>query len=321
MKRQPICTDLKQSQKLIELGLREDTADLYITKERKGYSISNKKDKVNVPAWSLARMVEIVSHYPTPHPEVWGDVDFFTEVYNELCHALVSGYCWDYWSDEKRKQEKDPLRNQWSNFAQKVREKLPTVFQCKTPHGQELIDFYEMEGNTVKHRDDRLGRIYRHTAKMLKEYEDVKRKPQTMLIWGRNTYGHYLVGLWAMNDEGKGCFEFSTATGVTKGQALWHLYQRLRRMGKARLLRYIKKQVYEGNGLEDYKKKHFKIKQVSENYYIIRQRHTLLCFLHFYDDGAELLCPNYRTEKEYQARDIIDKSAREKHFDYVIHVR
>ena len=162
--KEQICTNSKQSQKLIELGLREDTADLYITKERRGYNISNKKDKVAMPAWSLARMIEIVKHYPTPKPEIWHDMDFFTEVYNELCHALVDGYCWDYWSDEKRKQEKDPQRNQWSDYAKNIREKLPTVFQCKTPNDDELIDFYEHEGHQLRHRDDRLGRIYRRTA-------------------------------------------------------------------------------------------------------------------------------------------------------------
>ena len=319
MKEQPICTNIQQSKKLIELGLREDTADLYITKARKGYNVSNKPSDDAMPAWSLSKMVEIASCYPTPHPEIWRDVDFFAEVYNELCHALINGYCWDYWSDEKRKQEKDPTRNHWSDYAQKVKEKLPTVFQCKTPEGQDLIDFYEKEGNFIRHRDDRLGRIYRHTAKVLKEYADMKRKPKTMLQWCRNTYGHVLVHLWALNDEGKGCFEYSTATGVTKLSALWHLYKRLHTQGKTNLLRYVKKQEHEGNGLEDYKKKHFKIKKVSDNYFIIRQRHTLLFFIHLYDDGAELLMPYYRAEKEYQARDLIDKTAREKGFGYVIH--
>lgn len=315
MKEQPTCTNAKQSKKLIELGLREDTADLYITKG----TISNKKTKDTVPAWSLSKMVEIVSHYPTPHPELWRDVDFFTEIYNELCHALVNGYCWDYWSDEKRSQEKDPQRNHWSKYAEAIREKLPKVFQCKTPKGQELIDFYEIEGNDLRHRDDRLGRIYRHTAKVLKEYEDMKRKPKCLLSWSRNTSGKYLVSLWAMNDEGNGCFEYGVECGTTKLSALWGLFRRLRRQRQAHLLRYIKKQEYHGNGLEDYKKKHFKIKKVSDNYFIIRQRHTLLFFIHFYDDGAELLCPNYRAEKDYQARDLIDKTAREVGFDYVIH--
>jgi hypothetical protein len=314
-KEQQTCTNAKQSKKLIELGLREDTADLYITKG----TISNKKTKDAVPAWSLSKMVEIVSHYLTPHPELWRDVDFFTEIYNELCHALVNGSCWDYWSDEKRAQEKDPQRNHWSKYAEAIREKLPIVFQCKTPKGQELIDFYEMEGNDLRHRDDRLGRIYRHTAKVLKEYEDMKRKPKCMLSWSRNTSGKYLVSLWALNDKGEGCFEYGVEYGTTKLSALWGLFKRLRRQRQAHLLRYIKKQEYHGNGLEDYKKKHFKIKKVSDNYYIIRQRHTLLFFIHFYDDGAELLCPNYRAEKDYQARDLIGKTAREVGFDYVIH--
>lgn len=149
--------------------------------------------------------------------------------------------------------------------------------------------------------------------------DTLRRKPKTMLQWCRNTSGHVLVHLWALNDEGEGCFDYATATGITKRSALWHLFKRLRRQGQAHLLRYVKKQEYEGNGLEEYKKRHFKIKQLSENGYIIRQRHTLLLFIHFYDYGAELLMPYYRTEKEYQARERIDKTAREKGFDYVIH--
>ena len=318
---QPTCTNVQQSKKLIELGLREDTADLYIVKAKSGFDISNKKSEKSTPAWSLSKMVEIICHYPTPHPEIWCDVDFFTEVFNELCKALSNGYCWDYWSDAKREQEKDPTRNYWSMYAEKIREKLPAVFQCKTPKGQELIDFYEMEGNHIRHRDDRLGRIYRHTAEVLKEYADLKRKPKTMLQWCRNTYGHVLVHLWALNDEGNGCYDYATATGTTKLSALWHLFKRLRRQGQAHLLRYVKKQEHEGNGLEDYKKIHFKVKRVDENYYIIRQRHTLLFIFHFYDDGAEILCPYYRAEKEYQANDRIDKTAREKGFDYCIHTQ
>jgi hypothetical protein len=124
-----------------------------------------------------------------------------------------------------------------------------------------------------------------------------------------------------MNDEGNGCFEYSQANGTTRLSAMWHLVKRLHRMGKLNLLRCVKKREYNGNGLEDYKKIHFKIKRVDENYYIIRQRHTLLFFFHFYDDGAEILCPYYRAEKEYQAQDRIDKTAREQCFDYCIHLQ
>lgn len=320
MKGMQICTSIEQSKKLIELGLREDTADLFVTMKGKRFlSISDKKDKTGFPSWSLSKMVEIVEHYPTPHPEVWTDVDFFTEIYNELCHALVNGYCWDYWSDEKRKREKNPETNHWSKFAHAIKEKLPAVFQSKTPEGQQLIDFYEHEGKQLRNRDNRLGRIYRHTAKVLKEYAKLKHRPKIMLSWSRNTYGHYIVSLWAMNDEGKGCFEYNIATGATKMSAFWHLLKRMRRQGQLRLLRYLNKQEHKGNGLETYRKKHFKIKDTGCNYFVACQRHTLLFFLHFYDSGAEVLCPEYRFDKEYQACDYIDKVAREKKFDYCIH--
>lgn len=315
-----ICTNIEQSKKLMEFGLREDTADLFITmKGKRIISISHKKDKVGFPSWSLSKMVEIVEHYPTPHPEVWRDIDFFTEIYNELCHALVNGYCWDYWSEEKRKRERSSETNHFSKAADAVRDKLPKVFQCKTPKGQQLIDFFRNEGRDLRNRDNRLGRIYRHTADVLEEYEKSKCKPRTMLSWGRNIYGHQHLSLWALNDEGNGCFEYSVATGTTKMAALWNLANRLRRQNQLHLLRYVKKQEHHGNGLEQYRKKHFKIRQISENFFIICQRHTILCFFHFYDSGAEILCPNYRTGTRHEAENRINEQAREQHFDYCIH--
>lgn len=316
MKPQPTCTNTIQSKKLIELGLREDTADLYIIKE-KGYAISNKKTKDAVPSWSLARMVEIVSHYPTPHPEVWRDVDFFTEIYNELCHALVNGYCWDYWSDEKRKQEKDPERNHWSKAADKIRKSLPKVFQSKWPDRQQLIDFFKSEGEHIKHRDDRLGKIYRTAAEELQAYDNKEKKPRLMLQWSRNTFGYHHLSAWAMNDKGEGCYEYAVAIGINKLTALWKLARQMKRMGYLHLLRYVVKQetVSDIPG----RVKHFRIEKVTDTNFLIRQRHTLLFFIHFYDSGAELLCPDYRRNSRLDAMDFIGKTAREKGFDYRIH--
>lgn len=140
-----------------------------------------------------------------------------------------------------------------------------------------------------------------------------------MLIWARNIYGQHHVSLWAMNEEGNGCFEYEVATGATKASALWNLAKRLFRRRKLHLLWHVKKQEHHGNGLEQYRKLHFRIKRISENFYIIRQRHTLLFFLHFYDQGAEILCPYYRADTNHEAMEHIDKTARDEHFDYCIH--
>lgn len=153
----------------------------------------------------------------------------------------------------------------------------------------------------------------------MKATNEKRREQDTMLVWSRNIYGQYHVSLWAMNEEGNGCFEYEVATGTTKTSALWNLAKRLFRWRQLHLLWHVKKQEHHGNGLEQYRKKHFKIRQVSENFFIICQRHTILCFLHFYDSGAEILCSNYRTETRHEAESRIDEQAREQHFDYCIH--
>ena len=310
-----ICTNIEQSKELMALGLREDTADLYITMKGNDIkTISSFRSKDGFPSWSLAKLVEIVKGYPTPHPEVWRDVDFFEEIFNEVCHALVDGYCHDYWSDEKRKQEKDPMRNRWSIFAEDIKSKLPTAFQCKYPNRKDLISFFEHEGSW--NRDNRIGRIYRTAAKELKAYDEMLRKPRLMLQWSRNIYGYHHVSAWALNDEGFGCYEYACAVGVNKLSALWKLVLQMKRMGHLHLLRYI----VEQNTVSDIpgRVKYFKIEEVTDTFYLIRQRHTLLFFLHWYDSGAELLCPNYRKSSRLEARDYIEKFCRENGYDYRI---
>lgn len=310
-----ICTNIEQSKELMALGLREDTADLYITMKGNDIkTISSFRSKVGFPSWSLAKLVEIVKGYPTPHPEVWCDVDFFEEIFNEVCHALVDGCCHDYWSDEKRKQEKDPMRNRWSKFAENIKSKLPTAFQCKYPNRKDLISFFEHEGSW--NRDNRIGRIYRTAAKELKAYDKMLRKPRLMLQWSRNIYGYHHVSAWALNDEGFGCYEYACAVGVNKLSALWKLVLQMKRMGHLHLLRYI----VEQNTVSDIpgRVKYFKIEEVTDTFYLIRQRHTLLFFLHWYDSGAELLCPYYRKSSRLEARDYIEKFCRENGYDYRI---
>ena len=312
-----ICTNIEQSKKLMALGLRESTADLYITMKGKYIkTISLAKTKDSFPSWSLAKLVEIVKHYPSPHPEVWSDIHFFDEVFNEVCHALVAGYCWDYWSDEKRKHEKDPERNRWSKFAEKVKNTLPKRFAGKWPERNDLIDFFDNEGHRVKHRDDRLGRIYRTAAEELKDYDKMLRKPRLMLQWSRNIYGYHHLSAWALNDENEGCFEYAVAVGINKLSALWRLARQMHRMGYLHLLRYVVMQqtVSDIPG----RVKRFKIEEVTDTFYLIRQRHTLLFFLHWYDSGAELLCPNYRQSSRLEAREYIAKTCREMGYDYRI---
>lgn len=64
-----ICTSVEQSKRLLELGLKKETADMYYGyyKDRIGYSwyLTPKPatlgDKRSIPAWSLHRLIELYS--------------------------------------------------------------------------------------------------------------------------------------------------------------------------------------------------------------------------------------------------------------------
>ena len=66
------------------------------------------------------------------------------------------------------------------------------------------------------------------------------------------------------------------------------------------------------------KVRHFKIKDVG-TFLLICQRHTILFFLHFWDSGAECLCPNYRAKTYEEAMEIIGDASAEQGFEYMMH--
>ena len=63
-----ICTSVEQSKRLLELGLKKETADMYYGyyKDRIGYNwyLTPKSatlgDKRSIPAWSLGRLLEVM---------------------------------------------------------------------------------------------------------------------------------------------------------------------------------------------------------------------------------------------------------------------
>lgn len=57
-----ICTSKEQSKRLLELGLKPETADCYNREEDYGYSnwIGKPSLRSDVPAWSLHRLIEIL---------------------------------------------------------------------------------------------------------------------------------------------------------------------------------------------------------------------------------------------------------------------
>ena len=58
-----ICTTKEQSQRLLELGLKPETADCYNREEDYGYSnwIGKPSLHSDVPAWSLHRLIELLN--------------------------------------------------------------------------------------------------------------------------------------------------------------------------------------------------------------------------------------------------------------------
>ena len=57
-----VCTTIEQSQRLLDLGLKPETADCYNREEDYGYSnwIGKPSLRSDVPAWSLHRLIEIL---------------------------------------------------------------------------------------------------------------------------------------------------------------------------------------------------------------------------------------------------------------------
>lgn len=147
----------------------------------------------------------------------------------------------------------------------------------------------------------------------------MKTKMKLLLSWSCNIYGYYLVSLWAMNEEGVGCYEYAIETGISKIAALWNLAKRLKRQGQLKLLFHISK--VEDNYWQKGPVKHFIIETVKEGFYVIRERHNTLLFLHYWDTGAESLFPNYIASNTLDARERIFEVAKEKGFSVRIHDR
>lgn len=143
------------------------------------------------------------------------------------------------------------------------------------------------------------------------------KKMKLLLSWGCNIHGYYLVSLWAMNEEGVGCYEYAIETGITKIAALWNLAKRLRRQGQLKLLFHIGK--VEDNYWLKGPVKHFLIEKIKEDFYVIRERHKTLLFLNYWDSGAVSLFPDYIATSELAARDRIFDVAKDKGFSVRIH--
>ena len=86
-----ICTTREQSERLIALGLKKETADMVLVpssrhdgsdviRVRKSYLM----EKDAIPAWSLHRLIEIVAHTQYPYYVISKELP----IYDALCERI-----------------------------------------------------------------------------------------------------------------------------------------------------------------------------------------------------------------------------------------
>ena len=83
-----ICTTREQSERLLSLGLKKETADMYWTKPFGDWiaivGSGGILDEDNIPAWSLHRLIEIVSHTQYPYYVISKELP----IYDALCERI-----------------------------------------------------------------------------------------------------------------------------------------------------------------------------------------------------------------------------------------
>jgi hypothetical protein len=83
-----ICTTREQSERLLALGLKKETADIEICcldGEIRFLEDENYQDTgITIPAWSLHRLIEIVSHTQYPYYVISKELP----IYDALCERI-----------------------------------------------------------------------------------------------------------------------------------------------------------------------------------------------------------------------------------------
>lgn len=95
-----ICTTREQSERLIALGLKNETADMVLTEFNDGSwrptmtwieepndydaSLYPEFETIAIPAWSLHRLIEIVSHTQYPYYVISKELP----IYDALCERI-----------------------------------------------------------------------------------------------------------------------------------------------------------------------------------------------------------------------------------------
>ena len=87
-----ICTSRSQSERLLALGLKKETADMYWTKPFGDWIAivgEGKLDEDNIPAWSLHRLIEMLALCPY---EIYPKDNVFEEIIYDIEEAIKEGY-------------------------------------------------------------------------------------------------------------------------------------------------------------------------------------------------------------------------------------
>ena len=85
-----ICTSREQSERLLALGLKKDTADcgIYYSElagcDRMFAKIETEFEADEIPAWSLHRLIEIVAHTQYPYYVISKELP----IYDALCERI-----------------------------------------------------------------------------------------------------------------------------------------------------------------------------------------------------------------------------------------
>ncbi len=136
------------------------------------------------------------------------------------------------------------------------------------------------------------------------------------LRWAKNIFGYHHVSLWACDigdNDPNPCYEYGIGIGSTKIAALFDLVKNLYRTGDLYVLLYISHQVTETNGLEKYKKRHFRIVPSGDEnipFKVLEKKWF-----------SWVECPDLIPDKDFPRFlyfDFIDKKARENKFNYII---
>ena len=89
-----ICTTKEQSERLLALGLKKETADMAIEQDTEStyesyYYSSYPPSKRDIPAWSLHRLIEMLALVPY---EIYPKDNIYNEVIDDIEEAIKEGY-------------------------------------------------------------------------------------------------------------------------------------------------------------------------------------------------------------------------------------